>query len=180
MDSGTKDNSVDHITIVDHLKVELIEKFQDSMNRNFASSMQLVILLGMMLLVALGCAHTICFKAVDATTKEPLVGVATTWRQDRHDMIFGSDSYGPTNLPPSGKEGVIKIGGLHRSWQSRFTFSCAGYSNVYGLYSAGNGLSLGERISYFDDAFFKGQFMLEGKLTGGILSNGCFLIPMSK
>ncbi len=139
----------------------------------------MVIVLGTLSLLAMGCTHTLCFRAVDAATKEPLAGVTTEWRQDRDAMFAKSLSSGPSNLPPSGDDGVIKIAGLHKNWSTRFTLKCTGYSNVYGDYSGMYGLGLSGRITDFDDEY-KGQFILEGKLTGGVLTNGCFLIPMQK
>ena len=131
-----------------------------------------------MALVAVGCAHNICLKTVDATTGAPLAGTSVSWRQDRHDIVLGLASYGPTNLPPSGQDGVVEAVGLQRNWVSSFVFTHPGYSNVYGIYSGGK-LGLAERVSGLEGRF-KGQFILEGKLATASLSNGCFVVPLPK
>lgn len=149
----------------------------DELLRNISSNIQLGVLLTAMALVAVGCAHDICFKTVDATTGAPLPGTSGSWRQDRHDIVLGLASYGPTNLPPSGQDGVIHVHGLRRNWTSRFVFTHPGYSNVYGIYSRG-GLGLDERVWDAGEGRFTGQFTLEGKLATASLSNGCFVVPL--
>jgi hypothetical protein len=143
------------------------------------STLKWLIVLGPLALVVAGCAHDICLKTVDATTGAPLARTSVSWRQDRHDIVLGLASYGPTNLPPSGEDGVIHVGGLRRNWASRFVFTHPGYSNVYGIYSRG-GLGLAERVWDAGEGRFKGQFTLEGKLATASLSNGCFVVPLPK
>lgn len=46
----------------------------------------------------MGCAHSIRLKMVDATTHEPLEGVAVQWVQARHQMFQQLKQEGPTNL----------------------------------------------------------------------------------
>ena len=99
------------------------------------SSVPMAILLGLLSLLAAGCAHTICIKAIDASTKEPLAGVSTQWLQYYHGY-FHLGHEGPTNLPFSGKDGLISVGDLHRNWSSSFIFACPGYSNIYGEYTS--------------------------------------------
>jgi hypothetical protein len=149
------------------------------MSRSVASNVQLGVLLAALALVAAGCAHDIRLKTVDATTGAPLAGTAVSWRQDRHDIVLGLASYGPTNLPPSGEDGVVHVVGLRRYWTSRFVFTHAGYSSVYGAYSRG-GLGLAERVWDTGEGRFKGQFILEGKLTTASLTNGCLVVPLPK
>jgi hypothetical protein len=154
------------------------------MKLNKASGFKLVILLGILSLAFSGCAHRIRFKPIDATTKEPLVGVSIRWLQFKHRMFSRSGHEGPTNLPPLGQNGIIKIGGLHTWWESEFIFSRPGYSNVYGGYETGvfknSDFTLGERVTYFPPGPFEDEFILEGKLTSANRSNGCFTIPMHK
>ena len=148
------------------------------MSRCVASNLQLGVLLTAMALVAVGCAHTICLKTVDATTGAPLAGTSVSWRQDRHDIVLGLASYGPTNLPPTREDGIVEAVGMRRNWSSSFVFTHPGYSNVYGGYSRGT-LTLAERTHALEGRF-KGQFILEGKLTTAFLSNGCFVVPLPK
>ena len=126
-----------------------------------------------------GCAHTIRIKVVDAATREPLEGVCTRWLQARHQLFQPLDQEGPTNLPPSGREGTIVIGRLHRGWSSELIFSSPGYSNVYAHYSTGS-LSLAGRMKYFAPGPLQDQFILEGNVTTADKSNGWFLIEMRK
>jgi len=134
-------------------------------------------------LAFVGCAHTICLKAVDARTHEPLEGVSVQWLQARHQMFQSLKQEGPTNLSPSGPDGITRVVGLHRSWTSEFIFACPGYSNVYGGYGSGR-LTLAAAMSHYPPVPwpgpFKDQFMLEGQLKLAHKSNGCFLIEMHK
>ena len=126
-----------------------------------------------------GCTHTICLKVVDATTHQPLEGISTQWVQARHQMFQELKQEGPTNLPPTGLDGVIKVSGLHRWWSSDFIFSRPGYSNVYGLYGT-RGLTLSGQLRRFPAGRLQDQFYLEGNLVVADKSNGCFLVEMQK
>src|SRR5207302_9601841 len=147
------------------------------MRPHFASSVRLLIALTPLSL-AISCARTLRIKTVDAATGQPLAGVSTSWRQD-YNGYFRLEHEGPTNLPPSWQDGIIRIEGVHRYWGSRFIFSCPGYSNVYGFYSVGR-LGLAESVTYLPSGPLEDEFILEGKPTSASLSNGCFLIPMPK
>jgi hypothetical protein len=159
-----------------HYTPMLVAPDFSAMKRSIALNLKLKVLLGIVSLVLTGCGHTIRLKVVDAATKEPLAGVSTLFRQD-YDGYFHLKHEGPTNLPPSGHDGVIAVSGLHRNWYGRFIFSCPGRSNFFGLYSVGS-LGLADRIRYMPPGPFEGQFILEGTLTSASRSNGCFLIPM--
>jgi hypothetical protein len=151
------------------------------MKRTFASNVKLHVLLATLSLVLAGCTHTLRLRAVDAATKEPLSGVNTRWTQVRYGMFIRAKQEGPTNLPASGQDGMIVVGGLHSSWlnwHNYFAFSCSGFSNVYGIYE-GPPLGLGERIFKLDGEL-KDAFILEGNLTSIFQSNGCYVIPMQK
>lgn len=126
-----------------------------------------------------GGSHTIRLKVVDAATHQPLEGVSAQWVQARHQMFQELKQEGPTNLPPTGLDGVIKVGGLHRWWSSDFIFSLPGYSNVYGVYGT-RGLTLSGRMKHFPPGRLQDQFYLEGNLTVADKSNGCFLVEMQK
>jgi hypothetical protein len=134
-------------------------------------------------LAFVGCAQKICLKAVDARTHEPLEGVSVQWLQARNQMFQLRKQEGPTNLPPSGTDGVIRVVGLHRWWSSDFIFACPGYSNVYGGYDSGR-LTLAPAMSHYPPMPwpdpFKDQFTLEGQLKLAQKSNGCFLVEMHK
>jgi hypothetical protein len=130
--------------------------------------------------VLAGCAHSIRIKAVDATTGQPLVGVATEWRQNRHQMFQRIAHTAPTNLPPSGQEGLIEVRGIYRTWNSQFVFSLPGYSTVYGHYYSGGDLNLSTQVSRIPSGLFAGEFYLEGKLEAVGKTNGCFLVRMQK
>jgi hypothetical protein len=126
------------------------------------------------------------FRAVDATTREPLSGVNAMWTQVGYGMFQQTKQEGPTNLPPSGQNGIIIVQGLRapvsglHNWHSYFIFSCSGFSNVYGTYE-GPPLGLGERKRNFDlHGALKDAFFLEGHLTSIFPSNGCFLVPMRR
>jgi hypothetical protein len=126
-----------------------------------------------------GCAHSIRLKTVDATTHEPVEGVSVQWVQFKHEMLWRSKQEGPTNLPPSGAGGIVKVKGLHRWWSSDFTFSCVGYSNLYGIYGSGN-LSVSAKARHFSHGPFQDQFWLENPLKAAAKSNDCFLVEMRK
>lgn len=144
-----------------------------------ASILKLVIAFTSVSLVVAGCAApTLCIKTVDAETGQPLAGVSTSWRQD-HNGYFHLEHEGPTNLPPSGQDGIISVEGLHRDWGSRFIFSCPGHSNVYGFYSVGK-MGLAERVTYLPPGPLEGEFILDGNLTSAFQSNGCFLVKMPR
>ena len=151
------------------------------MKPNLNAGPCLATLLAALALTSTGCcSQRICIKAVDATTAEPLAGVVTEWRQDRHQMFLHIAHYGPVKLPPSGQNGVIEVKGVRRTWESHFIFSCPGYSNVYGSYSSGGSFYLSKQISYFPLGPLEGEFRLEGKPETAAESNGCFLVTLSK
>ena len=101
------------------------------------------------------------------------------WVQARHQMFQLLKQEGPTNLPPSGPDGIVKVDGLHRWWSSDFTFSRPDYSNVYGTYGSGN-LTVSEQMRRFPSGPLQDQFWLDGHLTVAAKSNGCFLLQMQK
>jgi len=143
------------------------------------SILVLSVALGLLGLVVTGCAHTLCVKTVDATTGRPLAGVSTSWQQSYHGIVhFGHE--GPTDLPPSGEDGLINVGELHRNWSGSFIFACPGYANVYGEFTSKGKLILAEKIEYFPPGKLEGQFYLKGDMTSAPQSNGCFLVKMSK
>jgi hypothetical protein len=92
--------------------------------------------LGMLLLA--GCTKTLHFAVRDAATGSPLPGVTTSWHEHRLNPLTGySHETGPTNLPPSGDDGLVTISGVHEHWSNRFSFSCSGYRTIYGRYHSG-------------------------------------------
>lgn len=131
-------------------------------------------------LVLVGCAHTICIKVVDADTKKPLAGVSTWWLQCRQQMFAPIKHEGPTNLPPSGNDGIIKLTRVHRWWVNELAFSCPGYSNVYGICYLRGEMSLGNAKSDFPGDFLEPEFFLQGTVTGASRSDGCYTVPMHK
>ena len=158
------------------------------MNPGFSLRAKLLSLLGTLSLVLKGCfpgfVHTICFRPVDAATKEPLAGVCTTWSQHKNQMFARIRHEGPNNLPPSRQNEMIKIGGMHTYWINEFIFSCPGYSNVYGFYQtpdvfSRSTLELGPQIETLGDEF-DGQFIIRGNVRTASKSNGCFVVPMPK
>lgn len=130
-------------------------------------------------LFLIGCAHKICLRAVDADTHEPLEGVSVQWLQARHQMFQALKQEGPTNLPPSAADGVIRVVGLHRWWTSDFIFTRPGYSNVYGGYVSGR-LSLAEAMRHFPPGPLQDQFILQGQSRVAEKTNGCFIVEMHK
>lgn len=124
-----------------------------------------------------GCAHKICLRTVDANTHEPLEGVSVQWLQGRHHMFRALQQEGPTNLPQSTKDGIIRVVGLHRGWFSEFVITRPGFSNVYGHYRGGR-LSLAESVRYFPPGALQDQFMMQGQPA--VKTNGCFMIEMHK
>lgn len=107
---------------------------------------------------------------------QSLTGVETTWRQDRYDLLLGVSHTGPTNLPPSGEDGVITVPGLHETWASCFVFSRPGYATAYGAYCRG-ALSLAGRInSLHTDT----GFILEGPLAVSRATDGLVPVPMKR
>jgi hypothetical protein len=87
---------------------------------------------------------------------------------------------GPTNLSPSGPDGVVKVAGVHGRWLSNFTFSHPGYSNVYGE-SDTKSLSLAGNVRYLNPLNgLHDQFVLEGNWKKADQSNGFFIVEMQK
>lgn len=151
------------------------------MTQNFYAGVCMAILLAALSFTLTGCCHQqICVQAVDAATTEPLAGVVTEWRQDRHQMFLSIAHYGPIKLPSSGQDGTVEVKGVRRTWESHFVFSRPGYSNVYGSYYSGGSFYLSKHVSYFPPGPFEGEFRLEGKPETAVESNGCFLVTMSK
>jgi hypothetical protein len=135
------------------------------------------------LLFVAGCAHTVRFKAVDTTTGKPLAGVDTSWRQDSYDLLFGAYHFGPTNLPPSGKDGVIAANGIYKKKVNLFIFSRSGYSTVYGGYYLGGILtrySAGcfEQADHTNSIALRRGFIIEEPLTRVSPTNGFIIVRM--
>jgi hypothetical protein len=127
------------------------------------------------LLLVAGCAKTISIniKTIDAKTGKPLAGVSTSWMEEHQDLILGSHRFGPTNLPPSNQDGVIRVDKLNTHMGSRFIFSCPGYAPVYALYCDGS-MALAGRVSFLP----RNEFVLEGNLVSVGPTNGYFLVQM--
>jgi hypothetical protein len=167
----------------------------------FSSSIIEIAGLGVLALALTGCAlQTIHIRTVDANTGEPLAGVTTEWRQDRLQMfqtIVHSDAIKES---PSGYEGMVEVGGVHRNWASTLAFSCPGYLNVYSSYSGGT-MTLAKKIVCipFDPANERlhigdesktanishamrstDLMALEGESQIAVKSNGWFIVPMQK
>jgi hypothetical protein len=127
-----------------------------------------------------GCVYKIRLKTIDADTHQPLEGVAVQWVQARNLMLQTIIHEGPTNLPPSGPNGIIALGGLHHWWTSEFVFTFPGYSNVYGEYQAlafGSGhLRLADAMQPISRGVLQDQFFLEGHVKEAVKTNGYFLI----
>jgi hypothetical protein len=87
---------------------------------------------------------------------------------------------GPTNLPPSGSDGIIKLTGVHRSRLNDLKFSAQGYSNVYGICYFPGEMSLGYTMRKFPQGLLEQEFILEGTVTQAARSNGCYVVPMHK
>jgi hypothetical protein len=128
-------------------------------------------------LLLTGCAHTITFKVVDAASGRPVSGVAANWRQDSADLLLGTYHFGPTNLPPSGEDGVVVVRGIYRGKQNRFIFSKSEYATVYGIYSMGRRFSESNQTNSI--AGWDG-FILEEPLTGITPTNGVIVIRMKE
>lgn len=141
--------------------------------------LKFIIMAGAAAVLAAGCAHKICLRAIDASTHQPLEGVSVQWVQAKHQTFQRLKKEGPTNLPASGPDGMVKVDGLHRWWSSDFTFSRPGYSNVYGIYGSGN-LTVSEHMLRFSPGPFQDQFWLDGHLALAVKSNGCFHVEMRK
>jgi hypothetical protein len=128
------------------------------------------------LLLATGCAHAIRLKVVDAVTSQPLAGVSTVWHEKAYNLLTGRlYQTGPTNLPPSGRDGVITIGGVHKQWSNNLIFSRPGYTTLYGNYNDAR-LWWTERMTPFP----RGGFKLEKPFTEAVSSNGYLIIRMQK
>ena len=150
------------------------------MKPKILSAANLALVLGLLVFALAGCANqSICIKAVDASTQKPLAGVTTEWREHRHQMFRPLTHYGPTNLPPSGQDGLIEVRGLHQNWLSTFVFSCPGRSNVYGRYSEGV-LNVGKNVVYYPPGELDGEFRFSGDAETAIKTNGCFVIAIPK
>jgi|ERR1035437_6737670 hypothetical protein len=133
----------------------------------------LLLALSGVLLVA-GCAQTLQVAVVDARTGRPLSGVSTTWHEHRYNLLTGHlHETGPTNLPPSGDNGVIKISAVHRDWANRLVLARSGFRTVYGGYTGGQ-LWLSETVRWFPG----GVSQMVEPVTEAASTNGCFLAPM--
>jgi hypothetical protein len=129
--------------------------------------------------LVVGCAHTISLRVVDAKTCQPLEGVSVQWLQARYQMLEKLKQEGPTNLPPTGSDGTIKVKGLHHWWASEFIFSRSGYSNLYGYYDT-RGLMLGGEVNYFPQGQLQDQFYLKGNVKTADKTNGFFIVEMQR
>lgn len=151
------------------------------MKQTVRADISLATFLAALTLALTGCANQqICIKAVDSTSAEPLDGVVTEWRQDRHQMFLHIAHYGPIKLPPSGRDGTVEVKGVRRTWESHFAFSRPGYSTVYGSYYSGGSFYLSTNISYYPPGPLAGEFRLDGKPETAVKSNGYFLVIMLK
>ena len=142
-------------------------------NMRLAYGLKLALVRGAVLLVLTGCTHTISLKTVDAGTRLPLAGVATEWKEELHDMVFGEFKTGPTNLPLSGEDGIITIRGVHKVRVGTLILSHAGYVTLDGNYSAGK-FRVAQRIrplSNGDASHSEPMVQIQS-------SNGCFVVPM--
>jgi hypothetical protein len=138
----------------------------------------LTLALGTLLLALAGCANqSIRIKAVDASTRKPLAGVTTEWREHRHQMFRPVTHFGPTNLPPSDQDGLIEVRSFHRNWLSAFVFSSPGYSTVYGTY-AGGYLNFGTNVTHCTNGIFATEFLFNDDPKMATKSNGCFIVSM--
>jgi hypothetical protein len=145
---------------------------------NSRTTLFIAVFVGAALLV--GCAHSIRVKAVDAITGQPLAGVATEWRQNRHQMFQLIAHTGPIHLSPSDHDGLIEVRPIYRTWSSQFVFSLPGYQNVYGHYSWHRDLVVCTDVSYITSGQLEGEFRFEGKMEVASKSNWCFLVRMQK
>jgi hypothetical protein len=102
-----------------------------------------------------------------------------TWRQDSaYNLLTGKrHEAGPTNLPPSTVDGYIIVNGAKRSWFSRFILSSGGYATTYGIYHEGK-LELSQRIR--PPPLPQDRFVLDYPIVNSGISNGYFLVPMSR
>ena len=117
----------------------------------------LSVVFGVLPLVVTGCAQTLFVKTIDASTGRPLASVTTSWQQAYHGILhYGHE--GPTNLPPSGQDGLVNVGELHRNWSGSLIFTCSGYSNVYGEFTSKGKLILAEQIEYFPPVSLRDSF----------------------
>lgn len=130
-------------------------------------------------LLMIGCAHTVCIKVVDDETKKPLDGVSTWWLQYRHDVLRGVKHEGPTILPPTGRDGVIRLTNVHNAiWGNEMIFSRPRYSNVYAEWYRHEGMTLATGFTNFPAGDLEQEFTLKGTLTEAARSNGCYIVPM--
>jgi hypothetical protein len=113
-------------------------------------------------------------QAVDSVRREPLAGVETTWRQDKAALPFGVYHAGPTNLPPSGSDGIIELAGVRESWRSSLVFSKAGYATVYGSYGDSE-LTLAPATNAVATY---GPFIIKGPFSVVRPTNGFFIVTM--
>jgi hypothetical protein len=137
-----------------------------------------------LILLAAGCAHSlrtnliagpaqdVKIRVVDAQTGHPLAGVNANWQQHVYSPRFGEYHFGPTNLPPSGNNGIILVPGIRSNCANRLILARDGYATVYAGYWEG-ALAYGENHSTLD-----GVEMLEQPLSLTRQTNGFISVPM--
>lgn len=129
-----------------------------------------------------GCAQTrsIRVQVVDATTSQPVPEVSTVWREDSaYNLLTGKrHQTGPTNLPVSSLDGIIRVTDVHPKMVSRFVFSQPNYETAYGIYGADAGtFTLGAKTN---SRIPGGRFVLDAPYTNIFYTNGLFLVPIHR
>ena len=130
--------------------------------------------------VLAGCAPSIRIKVVDAVTGQPLAGVITEWRQNRHQMFHLIAHTGPINLSPSDRDGLIEVRPIYRTWGSQFVFSYPAHPNIYGHYDWRRDLVVGTNVTYISSGQLEGEFSFEAKPEVAVKSNWCFIVRMPR
>lgn len=140
--------------------------------------MLLIAVFGMMILC--GCKHSIRIKAVDSATGKPLAGVATEWRQHRHQITGPIAHTGPIRLRFSDDDGLIKVNGKYRNWISEFVFTHPGYSEIYARYGTGREMVVGDKVSRIDSGQLEGEFRFDGETQTVIRDDSMFVLPLKR
>jgi hypothetical protein len=127
-----------------------------------------------------GCAHTgsVCIKAVDRSTRQPLSDLNVRWREDSpYNLLTGSQHESGPVMLVTDTGGMIKVI-VHAKWESRFIFYREGRPAAYAIwsetpetFSVGTGLLASSASSE--------KFIIaEASDTEVRRTNGCFTVAL--
>jgi hypothetical protein len=138
---------------------------------------KLIICLVALLLLG-GCAHNVRIRVLDAQTARPLESVHVYMQEDRHQILEPVKSFGRTNLPPTGPDGVFVIKRTHTWSLIYMTLSRTNYVTCYGNTVTAGPICYSELRMLYESGLPEGEFRLVGTVSVAQKSNGFQTILM--